>query len=64
MDGKSIFLGGMFILVVLFLPRGVVSVPGLIRTGLHKLAQRRGGAPDGPVSPPIAAKSEPDPAKV
>ncbi len=33
-DYWLIFLGGMFMLVVLFLPGGIVSIPGLIR-GRH-----------------------------
>jgi urea ABC transporter permease protein UrtC len=35
-DYWLIFLGGMFMLVVLFLPGGIVSVPGLLRNAIQR----------------------------
>lgn len=35
-DYWLLFLGGMFILVVLFLPGGIVSIPGLLRSAIQK----------------------------
>lgn len=39
-DYWLIFLGGMFMLVVLFLPGGIVSIPGLIRGAIQKRRAR------------------------
>jgi urea transport system permease protein len=36
-----IILGGMFILVVLFLPKGIVGVPGMIRDWIKKRSRPR-----------------------
>ncbi len=49
-----IFLGGLFILVVLFLPKGVVSIPGLIR----ELLVRKKSTPEPvPAAEGVPAKS-------
>src|SRR4051812_6720297 len=45
-DYWLIFLGGMFMLVVLFLPGGIVSIPGLIRGAIDK----RRNEPEEPIA--------------
>ena len=45
-----LLMGGLFILVVLFLPGGIVSIPGKIRTWLA--SRRRSTAPEPTVAPP------------
>jgi urea ABC transporter permease protein UrtC len=62
-DLWSIFLGVLFILVVLFLPKGIISIPGIIRNWASHSRRRLDPAPDGP-PPAVPAKSEPNPAKV
>ena len=39
-DYWLIFLGGMFMLVVLFLPGGLISIPGLIRDAMERRRSR------------------------
>lgn len=39
-----IILGGLFILVVLFLPKGVVSIPGLIARGWRRMRNAQSGS--------------------
>jgi len=41
---EPLFFGGVLILVMLFLPRGLVSLPDVIRLGLRKLAIRPASA--------------------
>jgi urea transport system permease protein len=50
-DSWLIILGGLFILVVLFLPKGIVSIPSIINRWLKR-------PPKDEPAPAIAAKSE------
>jgi urea transport system permease protein len=53
-----IFLGGMFVLVVLFMPKGLVGIPGQLRELWHRHKNSR--EPDAPSAPvtPIAEESK------
>ncbi len=59
-----VLLGGVFILVVLFLPGGLVSIPGKIKAGLDRLRRRKpdpdvsASTPPPPASPAPAASAE------
>ncbi len=51
-----LLMGGLFILVVLFLPGGVVSIPGIVRGWIAKL--RKPAAPAALPAEPAPAKAE------
>ena len=52
-----LILGGLFILVVLFLPGGVVSLPAQLKRLWKKLRARRSQPdPDAPEAEPVAAQ--------
>lgn len=51
-DYWPILLGSLFMLVVLFLPGGVISLPGIIRNALQKMRARE-EEPPGPVAAAI-----------
>jgi urea transport system permease protein len=56
------FLGGLFILVTLFMPKGIIGLPGQLRELKRRLRGKPNGAPSAgakeslPTSPPAAAK--------
>jgi urea ABC transporter permease protein UrtC len=51
-----IFLGGMFVLVVLFMPKGLVGIPGQIQEIWRRYKNSR--EPDAPIPPAVAPATE------
>jgi urea transport system permease protein len=56
-DSWLLILGGLFVLVVLFLPGGLVSIPARLKAAWQKLSARR--TTEAPASPPSAASTKP-----
>ncbi len=59
-----ILLGGLFILVVLFLPGGLVSIPGKIKQGIARLRRSKTADSDADPTPAPPPPATPEPALV
>jgi len=55
-----IILGGLFVFMVLFLPGGIVSIPGRLKAIWQKMRGTRPPPPDSSTRPAIPLRSEPE----
>jgi len=55
-DFWPLMLGGAFVLVVLFMPKGIIGIPGQIQVLIHRLKRKK---EEDPLTPPKATATDP-----